>query len=237
MRNDFITKKYSFGEINIFLPKEYFSKEDNFSVLYYNATKKVEYKLVETILSLNLNYILVYIVNEKPLEYFTPWFSKALNSKFCDFEGRAEEYIENLTDEVIPMINNEYRTKTGFNNIGIGGYSLGGLISLYTSLKIKRFKYIVLISPSLWFPNFMEYVTENIINTIKCKYFIICGEEEGKNHNNILSNMVKNSIELRNLLLKNNPGNDLSFIWTKGGHHENTLERNILAFNWFKGQM
>ena len=65
--------------------------------------------------------------------------------------GRADRYAKFLMDEVKPFIDREYRTLSGAENTGIGGSSLGGLVSLYLGLKYsRRFGRIAALSPSVW---------------------------------------------------------------------------------------
>ncbi len=65
--------------------------------------------------------------------------------------GRADRYAKFLIEEVKPFIEREYRTLSGSQHTGIGGSSLGGLVSLYLGLKHSRiFGRIAALSPSVW---------------------------------------------------------------------------------------
>jgi len=65
--------------------------------------------------------------------------------------GRADRYAKFLIEEVKPFIDREYRTLSGSQHTGIGGSSLGGLVSLYLGLKHSRiFEKIAALSPSVW---------------------------------------------------------------------------------------
>ena len=65
--------------------------------------------------------------------------------------GRADRYAKFLLEEVKPFIDREYRTFPGSQYTGIGGSSLGGLVSLYLGLKHSRiFGKIAALSPSVW---------------------------------------------------------------------------------------
>lgn len=65
--------------------------------------------------------------------------------------GRADRYAQFLTKEVKPFIDREYRTLSGPPNTGLGGSSLGGLVSLYLGLKMPDvFGKIAALSPSVW---------------------------------------------------------------------------------------
>jgi predicted alpha/beta superfamily hydrolase len=65
--------------------------------------------------------------------------------------GRADRYAKFLIEEVKPFIDREYRTLPGSPQTGIGGSSLGGLVSLYLGLKHSPiFGRIAALSPSVW---------------------------------------------------------------------------------------
>jgi predicted alpha/beta superfamily hydrolase len=65
--------------------------------------------------------------------------------------GRADRYAKFLLEEVKPFVDREYRTLSDSQNTGIGGSSLGGLVSLYLGLKHSRvFGKIAALSPSVW---------------------------------------------------------------------------------------
>jgi predicted alpha/beta superfamily hydrolase len=65
--------------------------------------------------------------------------------------GRADRYAKFLLEEVKPFIDREYRALSGPQYTGIGGSSLGGLVSLYLGLKHSRiFGKIAALSPSVW---------------------------------------------------------------------------------------
>ena len=65
--------------------------------------------------------------------------------------GRADRYAKFLIEEVKPFVDREYRTLSGSQHTGIGGSSLGGLVSLYIGLKHSRiFGKIAALSPSVW---------------------------------------------------------------------------------------
>ncbi len=65
--------------------------------------------------------------------------------------GRADRYARFLIEEVMPFIEREYRTLSGPPHTGLGGSSLGGLVSLYLGLKRPDvFGRIAALSPSVW---------------------------------------------------------------------------------------
>jgi predicted alpha/beta superfamily hydrolase len=68
--------------------------------------------------------------------------------------GQGSRYPDLLTKEIMPFIARSYRVAPGPENLGLGGSSLGALISLYTAAArpglIGR---LLLESPSLWASN------------------------------------------------------------------------------------
>ena len=65
--------------------------------------------------------------------------------------GRADRYAKFLIEEVKPFVDGEYRTLSAATHTGLGGSSLGGLVSLYLGLKMPHvFGRIAALSPSVW---------------------------------------------------------------------------------------
>lgn len=65
--------------------------------------------------------------------------------------GRAEDHARMIVHEIKPMIDELYRTFTDPANTGVGGSSLGGLVSLHLGLKHPEvFGRVAALSPSVW---------------------------------------------------------------------------------------
>ena len=65
--------------------------------------------------------------------------------------GDGPRYGRLLVEELKPLIDGRYRTLTGPQDTGVGGSSLGGLISLFFGLNYpETFSRIAVMSPSLW---------------------------------------------------------------------------------------
>jgi len=65
--------------------------------------------------------------------------------------GSASRYAKFLLEEVRPFLQGQYRVLAGAESTGIGGSSLGGLVSLYLGLRKPRiFGKIAALSPSVW---------------------------------------------------------------------------------------
>jgi predicted alpha/beta superfamily hydrolase len=67
---------------------------------------------------------------------------------------QGNRYPDFLIKEVMPFVARNYRVATGPENTGLGGSSLGALISLYTAgVRPDVFGRLLLESPSLWASN------------------------------------------------------------------------------------
>jgi enterochelin esterase-like enzyme len=65
--------------------------------------------------------------------------------------GRADSYAKFLVQEAMPFIQQEYRALSDARVTGMGGSSLGGLLSLYLGLKYPQvFGRLAALSPSVW---------------------------------------------------------------------------------------
>jgi predicted alpha/beta superfamily hydrolase len=77
---------------------------------------------------------------------YTPTRSKKLRKG-----GKAERYAQMMVREIKPFVDREYRTLKAAAQTGIGGSSLGALVSLTTALTYSRvFGKVAVVSPSVW---------------------------------------------------------------------------------------
>ena len=68
--------------------------------------------------------------------------------------GKGERYAKMMAQELKPFIDREYRTRRSAAYSGVGGSSLGGLVSLETGLRYPRvFGRLAILSPSVWWDN------------------------------------------------------------------------------------
>jgi predicted alpha/beta superfamily hydrolase len=65
--------------------------------------------------------------------------------------GKGSLYSDFVVKEVKPFIDATYRTRPGAEDTGVGGSSLGGLISLHIARQYPRqFSRVAVVSPALW---------------------------------------------------------------------------------------
>jgi len=65
--------------------------------------------------------------------------------------GGAGQYALMVTRELLPFLHAKYRLRSGAEDTGIGGSSLGGLVSLWMGLRhAEVFGKLAVLSPSVW---------------------------------------------------------------------------------------
>ena len=100
--------------------------------------------------------------------------------------GRGANYGRMLVEEILPWVTRQFRVRKGREQTGIGGSSLGALVSLYVGLENRRvFGRIAALSPSLWWSGewiyrYLEGVGENA--TPRPRIWLDMGEREGATH-------------------------------------------------------
>jgi predicted alpha/beta superfamily hydrolase len=88
----------------------------------------------------------VYNTGDKRVEEYTP----TADARFR-VGGKADLYGRLLVEELKPFIDARYRTRPDAAHTGLGGSSLGGLVSLYLGLRYPEvFGKLAVVSPSVW---------------------------------------------------------------------------------------
>jgi predicted alpha/beta superfamily hydrolase len=73
-------------------------------------------------------------------------------------KGLARKYGHFLMDELKPYIDRKYRTNPGAEFTGLGGSSLGGLVTFAIGILYPQvFGRLMVMSPSIWWDNFAIY--------------------------------------------------------------------------------
>ena len=90
----------------------------------------------------------IYNTGEQRIQEYTPTPDAKLGG------GKADLYGRMLVEEIKPFIESNYRTLHGAGNTGLGGSSLGGLVTLHLGLKYPQiFGKLAILSPSVWWDN------------------------------------------------------------------------------------
>lgn len=94
----------------------------------------------------------IYNAGEHRLNEYTP--VKSATGRMRGHGGKADFYGRMIIEELKPFIDREYLTKPEREFTGLGGSSLGGLVSLYLGFKRPDvFSRLAVLSPSVWWAN------------------------------------------------------------------------------------
>jgi predicted alpha/beta superfamily hydrolase len=111
---------------------------------------------------------------------FLPYKDYASNAEMEDPAGK--HFPDFLTDEVMPLVDQRYRTLKGHPNTGIGGSSYGGVASLYALMaKPGTFGYGLIESPTMWIGMGQLVRDTHPLIAMPQKVFIAFGGKEGDN--------------------------------------------------------
>ncbi|MCU7613828.1 alpha/beta hydrolase-fold protein [Chryseobacterium sp. GMJ5] len=133
--------------------------------------------------------------------------------------SEGKKYIRFITDTLKPFVDEHYRTKKDRDNTGIGGSSLGALISIYSGfLYPEVYSKLLIFSPSLWVEPDNNFPMMPFRVPFKTKIYLYGGEKEG-------SKMVKRMKIFENYLRKWEKKNLFDFefrtnINPEGSHNE-----------------
>ena len=133
--------------------------------------------------------------------------------------GQADDYGLMLTREVMPWIAGQYRVRPERESTGLGGSSLGGLVTLYLGLRhAECFGKLAVLSPSVWWnhKSILGYLNERAPQVWdRPRVWLDVGDREG--------HRTLHDVEMLNRRLKANgwrPGETLHFERVHGGTHD-----------------
>ena len=133
--------------------------------------------------------------------------------------GQADAYGKLVTRELMPWIASQYRVRQHRENTGLGGSSLGGLVSLYLGLRYPTvFGKLAVMSPSVWWnhKSILGYLNEHAPQMWeRPKMWLDVGDREGQK-------AVRDAEHLARRLKANGwkPGESLHFEKVEGGTHD-----------------
>lgn len=153
----------------------------------------------------------IYNTGEHRIDEYTPTFDQKQKKG-----GKANQYGRFITEELKPFIDSRYRTLKGVGHTGLGGSSLGGLVSLYLGIKYPQiFSKLMVMSPSVWWDRGeILRIVESLKAKPSTRIWLDIGTKEGK----FIPGQVRT---LRDKLIAQGwrLNDDLKFLEVKGGQH------------------
>lgn len=112
------------------------------------------------------------------------------------------------------------------------GYSLGGLISLFSIYKYSCFGKIVSICGSQWYKGWLEFIEDNKILNDEINIFMIAGLKEGSKKFTAQKDIVQ-CVEKSYKIFSSKLGKlNVTLEWDNYSHNENILNRYKKAINY-----
>jgi len=151
----------------------------------------------------------------------TPWPAPPVFGKIPFGDGAADT-LGYVINQLLPVVQEEAAS------VILGGYSLAGLFALWASYQTDKFDGIVAVSPSVWFPKWIEYATDN--NPFAKSIYLSLGDKEEKTKNPVMS-QVGHAIRQQKELLTGQFYNTI-LEWNLGNHFVNSEKRTAKGFAW-----
>lgn len=169
---------------------------------------------------------------------FTPWVAGDIYSGQPPFSGGADNYLNELYNDFLPNFLNENNLSFEISKKAIVGFSLGGLMSLYTFVKDSYFGNLGICSGSVWYPNLINWLGENDLSVSDANVYISMGDREQTDFFPQMSNLNRQVKEIKTILEDklNNP-NKVKFEWTTGEHGDNVPMRLAQAMLYLESKM
>lgn len=234
-------------ELQIYLPSGYNGSSERYPVVYLhdgenlfssNTTENCQEELhfdevADKLIAENKidKIILVAIYNsDKRTDEYVP-YDLGFEIEGC-YGGKADSFAEFIVKQIVPYIDEKYRTIPDRENRAVMGYSFGGILSLWMGMKYSDvFSMIGAMSPSLWVGN--EKILEDLEAMPKkdMKIWLDRGSEE-------FDPSVRQAV---NILTSKNYiyGKDIMYYEDKGARHDGEAwtKRFVYPLIMFKGKM
>ena len=152
----------------------------------------------------------IYNTGEKRIDDYTPVEDRRLGG------GKADAYGQMVVDELRAFVAHQYRTLAGAANCGMGGSSLGGLVTMYLGMRYPDvFGKLAVLSPSVWWRDrvILRFV-EQLRGKTGQSIWLDIGTSEGRR-------ALTDARSLKRLLLRKGwrQGRDLQYREIEGGKH------------------
>jgi predicted alpha/beta superfamily hydrolase len=184
----------------LYLPKGYNAKDKKkkYPVLYMHDGQNLfnentapfgEWGVDECLDSMKVKCIVVGIdhAGDRRMNEYNPYD----NAKFGKGDGAA--YVDFLVNTLKPFIDGKFNTLKDQPNTYIAGSSMGGLISMYATLKYPNvFGGAGIFSPAFWVTeDKLLHEVEQTGKQIFCRYYFYAGAKEGKQYVDDMDKVIK----------------------------------------------
>lgn len=175
-------------------------------------------------------FLLVAIELEDWMTELMPWPDSNM-SRDPIAGKRAPQTLDYILNILLPKIEEEYGPHiTNPQNTILGGYSLGGLFSLWASTQTDRFLCIAAASPSVWIRDWNHFSKANL--PMAKRIYLSLGDREEHVKNQAISRVGDCLRDFFRLLKETLPETDCTLFTESGNHFTDNPARLARAFSW-----
>lgn len=158
----------------------------------------------------------------------SPWSVETVVSKDDNFAGKADQWLPLLVSEVVPQVERLLDVPPTWRMLA--GYSLAGLFAVWTAFHSDLFTRLLSASGSMWYPGWLEYVSEHEFAGIVAGAYLSVGEQESTSRNAVLQTVGERTRAIAALLAER--GIPSQFELNPGNHFKNPPLRVAKGINW-----
>ena len=176
-------------KIYALLPHDYYESDKHYPVLYLQDAQNLfnEYnpygnwaidKHLAELTSNGHGDIIVIAIDHggrERIQEYSPYYHRRFG------KGQGVHYAEFIINTLKPYIDKSYRTKPERRFSGIGGSSMGGLISAFIGIvHPEYFSRLMIFSPSFWYSDKIYFDAFNYQYTLPMRMYIYGGDRESE---------------------------------------------------------
>ena len=110
--------------------------------------------------------------------------------------GQGKKYIRFITDTLKPFVDKKFRTKPEREYTGLGGSSMGGLVSIFSGRMYPEvYGKLMIFSPSLWVVPKMDFTGIDFDEPSDTKIYLYAGGDESATMVDHIKKFKKNMIK------------------------------------------
>ena len=157
----------------------------------------------------------------------TPWPAEGVFKKAKPFGGQATRFLDKLTREIIPEVEESMSIEGAKRSIL--GVSLSGMFAIWSAFNTDTFTNIISISGSIWFDGFVDWMKENTPAQSIKKVCMLLGEKEKFAKDKRMATVEEKTVAAANIL-KEKTGASITFELVEGTHFSPIMPRLENAF-------
>lgn len=158
----------------------------------------------------------------------TPWYCPPLSNNAAPYNGKADEYLAWMENELIPEAEAALPSPPRWR--GIAGYSLAGLFAIYALYNSQAFSRSASMSGSLWFPDFRTFATTHDMAFKPDCVFFSLGSKERKAPFKLMRSVQDDTQAIEEHFEQ--LGIDTIFQLNPGNHYQHVAERTAQGLTW-----